>query len=251
MITRHKGNVTWLEFELLAGLPLAHGCFDRHGGVSEPPFATLNTGVTCGDEPSKVFQNRRIILDTLGQTHGVVALCAQGADVISIDAFNQENQPLADGITTQLPNLALIVTQADCQGAIFYDPIKHVLGNIHCGWRGNVCNIYANTVKYMHERFGSKPENLLVCISPSLGPESSEFINWRTELASFAQFQFKSNYFDLWAISQAQLQEAGVLPHHIQIAGIDTYANDNYFSFRRENRRCGRQATVCALLPSS
>jgi YfiH family protein len=168
--------------------------------------------------------------------------------VTSLDYPIVEDTPLSDGISTQRPHVALMVTQADCQAAIFYDPINHVLSNVHSGWRSSVLNIYGATVEHMKHVYGSKPEDLLVCVSPSLGPESSQFINYKTELPeAFWEFQVKPLYFDFWSISEEQLKRAGVLSHHIQIAGIDTYANEeDYFSYRRSNK-CGRQGTVCAL----
>ncbi|WP_243664876.1 laccase domain-containing protein, partial [Rhodothermus marinus] len=38
--------------ELIAGFSL------RHGGVSAPPFATLNLGLSTGDRPEHVQENR-------------------------------------------------------------------------------------------------------------------------------------------------------------------------------------------------
>lgn len=249
MIERQKGAIKWLEFELLAGLPLIHGCFDRHGGVSEKPYDTLNVGSTCGDDPGHVDQNRQIVMDTLGLVEGVFARAHHRDLVIAIDSLDLNDLPSADGITTKVDGLALLVTQADCQTAIFYDPIERVLGNVHCGWRGNVQDIYGKTVEHLKTQYGCKSENILVCIGPSLGPESSEFVNWKTEFPPFfAEYQFKPNYFDLWAIAQAQLQHAGILPHHIEIAAIDTYKHSNYFSYRRE-KQTGRQVTVCAMRP--
>jgi polyphenol oxidase len=108
---------------------------------------------------------------------------------------------------------------------------------------------YKAAVNHMKMSYQSKPEELLVCISPSLGPESAEFVNYRTELPEpFWEFQSSPLHFDLWSIAENQLIEAGVLPYHIQIARIDTFANgEDYFSYRRSNK-CGRQATVCSLI---
>lgn len=244
MIRREKDGISWLEFEILAECPIVHGCFNRHGGVSKGVLESLNIGRNCGDIPENVIENKRRIMNALGTSRMAVAKCNHGDTTISLDSIADIDPQISDGIATDVPGLALCVTQADCQAAIFYDPIHHVVSNVHCGWRGNVQNIYGKNVQYLQARYGSKPENLLVCISPSLGPESSEFLNCREELpAEFFDFQIKPNYFDLWAISRWQLSQFGVLAHHIQIAGIDTYTNNDYFSFRRE-KNCGRQATV-------
>jgi len=48
--------------------------------------------------------------------------------------------PRADAIITEMPFIALMVKQADCQGVILFDPEQRVLANVHCGWRGSVRN---------------------------------------------------------------------------------------------------------------
>lgn len=248
MILKERDGIQWLEFELLKGFPIVHGCFKRLGGVSHGHLKSLNVGRNCNDTPDNVVENKLRVKNVLGLQHMVIAKCDHGDKIYTIDAVTCEEPPIADGIATNVVGIALGVTQADCQAAIFYDPVNHALCNVHCGWRGNVKNIYKKAVEHMQRHFKSKPENLLACISPSLGPDSSEFLNWRQELPiEFLDFQFKPTYFDLWEIARWQLEEAGVLPKHIQIAGIDTYVDKEYFSYRRD-KLCGRQATVCALL---
>ena len=150
---------------------------------------------------------------------------------------------------TQKTDLALMILHADCQAAIFYDPVHGAIANVHSGWRGNVKNIYLATIQKMARVFGSKPQDLLVEISPSLGPDNSEFRNYRTELPQeFWEFQVRPEYFDLWAIARHQLEQCGVLSHHIQIAEICTFANpQDYFSYRRD-KIIGSHATLAKII---
>lgn len=161
-----------------------------------------------------------------------------------------------DGLMTSHKNWGLLTLHADCQAVIFYDPIHKAIANIHAGWRGQVQNIYRETISKMALTFGTLSQDLIVCISPSLGPQNSEFKNFRTELPEqFWQFQVKPMYFDLWAIAQHQLEACGVLSHHIEIAKIDTYAHPlDFYSYRREKaagrkeKITGCHGTVIALL---
>nr|MCH9703849.1 polyphenol oxidase family protein [Chlamydiota bacterium] len=189
-------------FQIFSGLPLTHAVFSRHGGVSEGDFTSLNMGLSQGDDPQSVMQNRQIAceklnLDTLCSLKQVHSdLIVEADPTASIEA---------DGQMTNHPRLGLLILHADCQAAIIYDPINHALANVHCGWRGNVQNIYAKTVAQMAARFGSNPENLLVGISPSLGPEAAEFVNFKDEFPDcYWDFQQK-NHFDLWELSRYQL----------------------------------------------
>lgn len=230
-------------FSIFKGCPLTHASFLRHGGVSKNSFSSLNFGATQGDDPKDVAENRRVACATLNVPK-LASLYQVHSDTI-VEASDQK--PKADALITNRPNIGLLILHADCQAAILYDPIHHALANVHCGWRGNVANIYRKTVERMHAQYGTNPADLLVAISPSLGPQAAEFKHYRDEFPdSLWQFQ-KENYFDLWALSRHQLEEAGVLSHHIEIAGVCTYSNpDDYFSYRRV-KKSGRHGTIAML----
>src|SRR5690606_38488642 len=51
---------------LTAGLPVVHGFTTRAGGVSGGPFASLNLGLSSGDERAQVEENRDLLLAELG-----------------------------------------------------------------------------------------------------------------------------------------------------------------------------------------
>lgn len=247
MIRRKKEGLTWLEFELLADCPISHGIFLRHGGVSPPPFDSLNFGLTQGDFPENVAENKKRALAALRLRHAVGCFQIHG-NVVEEVSHSWEPTTECDGLVTKEPDIGLLIQHADCQAAIFYDPSNHVLANIHCGWRGNVQNIYQEATLKMKRLYGCKPENLLVGISPSLGPEAAQFRNFRTELPEvFWQFQVKPEYFDLWEISRFQLLQCGILSHHIEIAKLCTFSTpEDFFSYRRL-KQSGRHATIAAL----
>ena len=248
MIIKRLNGLKWLEFELLSEYPVIHGCLTRHGGCSMNLFESLNFSTQSGDSSKNVRENMQRLGNTIKIPDFVMPSMRHQADIVSISHPSQD-RPICDAISTRKPNIGLMISQADCQAAIFYDPVNHVLANSHCGWRGNVHNIYRSTIMHMQKTYNSKAKDLLVCISPSLGPDYSEFIHYQDELPkSFWKFQVKPNYFDLWSISEWQLTQEGIQPDHIQIAKIDTYScGEDYFSYRRSNI-CGRQVTVCALI---
>lgn len=249
-----KDGLEWLQFDLLSDLPhLKHAVFLRHGGYSQGAFESLNVSYSVGDKEESVKANLHRIQSYLQEDMETPIQLIWGKQchgkqvaLINSNSFTQE--PLCDSLITQEPGLALTIRHADCQAAIFYDTKNHAIANVHSGWRGSVLNIYSETIQAMRQLFGSKPSELLVCISPSLGPDDAEFINYSTELPQeFWKFQVRPTYFDFWAISTYQLQQAGILPHHIEIAGISTYSNPNdYFSYRR-HKITGRNATCVVL----
>lgn len=246
MLTKEKNGLTWLEFHLLQNYPLKHGVFLKQGGVSLAPYASLNLGDNVGDKENDVHLNRQRVLDALSlpslaftrQCHGIDIACINEPTITPIEA---------DAMVTDHKNIGLMITHADCQAAIFYDPVHHIIANVHSGWRGSVQNIYQITVHYMTKHFHSNPKEILVCISPSLGPKSAEFKNYQKELpASFFPYKAENYLFDFWKISTMQLLSLGILEKHIEVAEIDTFTHPDLFSYRRE-KITGRNGTLVAL----
>lgn len=250
-----KENLQWLEFDLLTDFPLLkHQLFLRHGGSSEGAYKGLNIGFSIGDKKEAVEANlktiRLALKNEIPDWHSLHwGDAIHGSKVMNIQKGFPEKIPDADGLMTSTPGLTLTMKNADCQVAFFYDPLNHAIANIHAGWRGSVANIYAKTIQSMQRLFGTQSANLLVCISPSLGPEEFEFIDFQTKLPeSFWKFQIRPNFFDFWAISEFQLKNAGVLPHHIEIAGLSTFANPKDFFSHRRDKQTGRHANCLTLL---
>lgn len=255
MIRKKLGAIEWLEFELFASYPhLKHAVFLRNGGVSSGAFKSLNASKWKGDDPANVDENRRRIASILKIPHLILARGVHGKTVELVTEVKEE-YPDCDGLVTSAKNWGLLVTHADCQAAIFYDPIHQAIANVHAGWRGQVQNIYKEAVLKMNRIFDSNPKDLLVGIAPSLGPANAEFKNFSKELpADFWRFQVKPTYFDLWALAHHQLEECGIRSENIQIARLDTFANaEDFFSYRRvmpvgnQEKTTGCHATVVAL----
>lgn len=250
MHRQQKNGIHWLEFALLANYPIKQGTFLRHGGCSPFPYTSLNLGDNVQDQAEHIHQNRKLIKDILNiNTIATLRQC-HGDAIVEINDDYVPSQPfVGDALISKSKNIALGIMHADCQAALFYDPRSHVMANVHAGWRGNVQNIYSKVIKKMQDQYQTEVKDLIVCISPSLGPKSAEFINYRCELPeAFWSFQIKPNFFDLWEISRRQLLECGVRKHNIEIAEMDTFQlKEDFFSYRRD-KITGRNGTFIALL---
>ena len=269
MISKKINNISFLQFSQLLEFPnFLHAIFLRNNGISQGPYKGLNLAYKIGDEQENVTKNLNLIqevikeisLSTPLKSHSTLkpqlhwAEQTHSANCTQVKAKdNNPNSlpqefPNCDALLTDQPNKALMIKHADCQASIIYDPMNHAFTNIHSGWKGSIQNIYKEAILYMKKWYGSKPENLLACIGPSLSPQASEFKNYKKELPEeFWSYQIYPYYFDFWQISQDQLKECGILPHHIEIANICTFSNPNhYFSYRRNNTT-GRHGTVAML----
>lgn len=238
-------GITWLEFEIFAPFPeIQHAIILRHGGFSQGSFSSMNLSRSGGDDESQVIANFSKIKSLFNFPYLVQANQIHGRDVHHVTEHRRDL--VGDGLITQERELPLIVTHADCQAALFYDPVKKAVAAVHSGWRGSVHNIYAQTIQKMESHFGTDAKDLHVGISPSLGPFHAEFIHYQTELPqAFWKYQIRPNHFDFWQISEMQLKEAGVPINQIEIARLCTYSNpEDFYSYRRCKLRGGHASLI-------
>jgi len=235
-----------------------HGVFTRHGGVSRPPYSTLNTAWNNGDSPDAVRENLLRVRNALALDRLVASPQVHGDTIHSIEEETLDRAeerfpilvtPPGDALATSLRGVGLVIKIADCQAIFLVDPVRGVIANVHSGWRGSVLNLAGKTVGFLRDRFGCRPGDVLAAVSPSLGPCCAEFRNYRDELPeAFIPFQVKPLYFDFWTITQRQLTEAGIEPEHIEIAGRCTVCETgDFFSYRGEKPSTGRMAAVVGL----
>ncbi len=234
------------HLQALAGF--SHGVFTRRGGVSPSPCRSLNVSVHTSDAASSVRENLERVRRVLGADRLVCLEQAHGRDLVTIreDSLDRLDASLtADGLVTDVPGLGLLIKQADCQAVILMDPVRRVVANIHCGWRGHVAGILGAAVARMHREFGSRPRDLLAGVGPSLGPCCGEFKGHESLFPRFFRAHMvRPDHFDLWSLSRAQLKAAGVRASEVGVARLCTRCNtDLFFSYRAE-RDTGRFATV-------
>jgi len=227
---------------------------DRHGGISEAPYHSLNVSYGVGDNAALVTANREQlklkysvpVLLSAHQIHGdaIFVLNEQLQTDLEVDGY--------DALVTDQRDTGLLIQQADCQAICLFDPERPAIAAIHSGWRGSVTNIAAKTVQLLCDEYDSATEKMQAFISPSLGPCCAEFVNHARELPpSFLPFKEGTNYFDFWKISTMQLTEAGIPAKNISVSGVCTSCSSDYFSYRRACRNgngiTGRCATLIAL----
>ncbi|MBN2062264.1 MAG: peptidoglycan editing factor PgeF [Deltaproteobacteria bacterium] len=231
---------------------LLHAVFSRHGGKSNHPYHFLNTSYETNDSAVNVSSNLKLIKTVIHADRLVFMKQAHGSEITIPDEQSLNNlakTPKADALITNIPGISLMVKQADCQAVILFDPVKRVIANVHCGWRGNTINILGKVVKRMESEFGCYPSDLIAAIGPSLGPCCAEFITHKNIFPKeFHEFMRHENHFDLWGISSMQLVRAGLDEKNIETAKICTKCNTDLFYSYRAEKDTGRFATVVMLL---
>jgi YfiH family protein len=256
MFLKKQDGLSYLQFPNLATFEgIWHGIFIRQGGCSPAPYRSLNVSMGVGDSNENVQQNRRRILDCssgselifTNQIHGVKVLALKKGDTSDVE-IDRKPTLEGDALVTDIHGKSLVIKVADCQAVMMYDPLRHVIANVHSGWRGSIHNIVAKTINTMREKFGCRPEDIHAGVGPSLGPCCGEFINYQKEIPeALWKYRVGEVRFDFWALSRDQLCEAGVKADNIRLSNSCTKCNtDQYFSYRGEGET-GRFAAVITL----
>ncbi|MBR0757833.1 peptidoglycan editing factor PgeF [Bradyrhizobium jicamae] len=233
---------------LLSAVPgLRHAFFSREGGVSEGIYGSLNGGIGSNDDPAKVIENRRRMAEQLGVTidHFLSVHQVHSPDVVvATGPWNGQPRPKADALVTNIEGLALGVTTADCGPILFVDPSARVIGAAHAGWKGALTGILESTIAAM-EKLGADRGGIVAAIGPLIRQESYEvgrefverFIDADAENGKFFLPGEREGHamFDLAGFIRMRLENAGVLM--IDDLGIDTYADERFYSYRRSVHR--------------
>jgi hypothetical protein len=251
-------GVVLLRAEALDRLGIAHGFTTRLGGVSRPPFESLNLGRAVGDDADAVRRNRARALRALGRpldAH-VEASQVHGAEVAVVDATHRgQKLPNVDILMTRDPSVVLAIHCADCVPVVLADPVAGAIAAVHTGWRGTALGAAAAAVRVMGQAFGTRPGDVVVAIGPSIGPRRYEVdapvvdrfaaCPWRDAVLRPARAGHW--WLDLWTANRRQLEEAGVPAPAISVAGLCTHEHGSLFFSHRRDGRTGRAAGLAAL----
>lgn len=230
-------------------LAVSHGFGTRQGGVSTGRFAGLNLGLSSGDEPARVEENRRRFLAALEAEPGSVCGLSQvhGDRVFQGEPCWFEEE--ADAAVSDDPGLLLVVGAADCFPLLYYDPRSGAVGAAHCGWRGSLAGLAAKVVGELAARYGSRPGDIRVAVGPGIrGPcyqvsaDVAESFLAQGFAPSVATPDGPGHYrLDLAAANRAALLAAGVAPEHLWDSGLCTHCDAaRFYSYRRDRGETGR-----------
>ena len=174
MIRNHANGIVLYRFERLSGTRgVIHAVLTRTGGVSQPPYATLNLCHSDGEDPAAVEENLRRAARALGLEPGRFARPYQvhGARVGVVGpADGGSVYPDTDALVTAAPAVPLLMCFGDCTPVLFFDPVRRAVGIAHAGWRGAGAGVVAATVRAMTERLGCDPADLWAGVGPTIGP---------------------------------------------------------------------------------
>lgn len=135
--------------------------------------------------------------------------------------------PGCDGLITNQRKLTLGIHVADCCAVYIVDPKTPAIALVHSGKKGTEQAIAVAAIEQMRERFGSKPADLVIQLSPCIRPPHYEI--------------------DFGAKIVEQCRAAGA--DQIHASGECTACDvARYYSYRAEKGKTGRMLALLALI---
>jgi hypothetical protein len=236
-----------LTSSLLSSAGFAHGFATRRGGVSRPPFDTLNFRMAEGERPEDVAENlRRFALEVgfatselylVNQVHGSRVLVAgeRGAVHANDDA---------DAVVVGGGNVGG-VRVADCVPILVGDLVTGRAAAIHAGWRGIEAGVIGAALATLGDSRSTRVAAIGPCIAGccfEVGADVAERIVQATrEPGVRVESSRGKARIDLRLAARAELRAHGLSPGDIDdVGGCTRCDKERFFSFRRDGEASGR-----------
>ncbi len=232
---------------------------DRAGGVSGPPFDSLNLAAVGDDDPSAVATNLCRVQQAFAgtsygepwalmhQVHGGDVVRVHAADLPAEPAPGVDHLPTADGLVTDEPGVTLVVRVADCVPVLLADPEAGVVAALHVGRPGLVADVLPHGVGAMRE-LGADQARVRAWIGPHVCgrcyevPESMRDDVEAAVPGTATTTSWGTPAVDLGAGVRAQLDAAGIGAQRVEAVGRCTREDPDLFSYRRDGAASGRLA---------
>lgn len=231
---------------------------ERTGGVSEAPYASLDLGGRCGDDPARVAENRRRALSALGaegllanlveprQVHGDNVAFVRSAEPEALAEARAAAEAGADAVVCTAPDVPVFLCFADCVPVVLVAPGAFAV--VHSGWRGTIARVCAKAARALCAESGCEPSGLLAYVGPHIGAADYEVSE---ELAARFAEEFgpsvvpEPRHLDLTAAVTAALSDAGVGEKNVAVCDVSTAsATERFFSYRAEGGTTGRHGAI-------
>ena len=237
----------------------------RLGGVSREEFSTMNFSLERGDRRENVLENYERIAQVLGcqvsdmvgshQTH-TTNIRRVGAGDRGKGILRERDYENVDGLVTDESGLVLVTYFADCVPLFFVDPVHRAVGLARSGWRGTLGRMGERMVETMGRCFGTRPEDLLAAVGPSIcqacyevsSEVAEQFTDMQGDEVAVPGRQAGKYQLDLWLANRLILEQAGLAREHIAVTDICTCHNSEYlFSHRATGGRRGAMGAFLML----
>ncbi|MEZ4600635.1 MAG: peptidoglycan editing factor PgeF [Syntrophotaleaceae bacterium] len=251
-----KGKISYLQ-PTWATENIEAGFTTRNGGISRPPYNSLNLAYHTEDARYNVEGNRSTLTRSFDlQPHLLLTVNqVHGNDILVVDQPNYDLSHFltveCDAIVTNQTGIMIGVLVADCFPVLLFDTDRRAAAAVHVGWRGAASGILKKAVDSMKSVFDCHPERICAAVGPGIGAHS--YIVDRPVRDAFRQgsghwqqiteeLELGKWRLDLRRSCLLQLQDAGLTESRIDVAEECTCCHrEMFFSYRRDKGVTGRQ----------
>jgi len=137
-------------------------------------------------------------------------------------------------LITNVVDLFLTITVADCLPVYFYDPKTQSIGLAHAGWRGLIGGILENVVLELQRWYGCQPNDLRIIIGPHIRSCHYEVHEEVAEKFKEQNIEHREGriYVKLADEAKSRLRELDV--GDISTSPICIYEDQRFYSARRD-----------------
>jgi YfiH family protein len=235
----------WIVPQWLAPAAVKAIVTTRAGGVSLPPYESLNLGFSTGDDARAVEENRKRLRGLLPQEPRWLKQ-VHGARVVAADELTE--RPEADAAIARERGTVCAILIADCLPILLANLTGTVIAAAHAGWRGLAAGVLDNTVEAMRS---AGARDIVAYIGPGIGPRAFEvgsdvrdaFVaRDGAAAAAFAAHGPGKWLADLPQLGRRALRRCGV--QDIHGGNLCTHSDpERFYSYRRD-RVTGRMAAL-------
>jgi len=251
-----QGKISYLQPTALS-TGLVGGFSTRNGGVSRPPYNSLNLGLNTDDHLAQVEGNRSTFARSFDLSPHQLLTVKQvhGTDLLLIDEPNPDLSHFlsleVDAIVTNQPGIMIGILVADCFPVLLWGGNEKVAAVAHVGWRGAAKGILGKVVNAMVKDFNCSPGAMQAAIGPGIGAHKYEVDRpvrdaFRQGSGFWAEIA-KETRLGHWQLDIArscrlQLEQAGLPAGNIETANECTCCRPElFYSYRRDQGETGRQ----------
>ena len=266
-LTIHDDPTPWISFPSLDQQGWVSCAFStRLGGVSAGEVGSLNLAFSREKDEENVRENFRRITKSAGfdeqsmvfswQTHTTNIRRVYREDAGKGYTKERDYQDV-DGLITNEEGLTLVTFYADCVPVFAADPVHRAIGCAHSGWRGTAGNIGGKLIRAMEREFGTRPEDTVCAIGPSICQEcyevSEDVISQMREVYDpsirdrlwYARGNGKYQL-DLWECCRVNFLRAGVKEENVHRPDLCTCCNPELLYSHRKSK--GRRGSLAAFM---
>lgn len=240
------------------GRPVRWAATGRSGGLSLPPFDSLNLAGYVGDDPLAVRENRARVARAVGADLGRLAVmdAVHGAAVAWVTEPGVV--PGVDALVTREPGLAVLALGADCVPLVLVGDDGATIAVVHCGWRGLVADVVGAAAGVMRDAGAGIARAVLgpavcgTCYPVPRDRADEVALRCRGPVADVALVRRSDGQpgIDVRLGVAARLAVLGLRRGSITLAGGCTVEDPALFSYRRDGRTGRHGMAACLVDPA-